>query len=53
MNKQQILDMPTGTEFNFRGYSAIKVSSSRIRVVYPMRSPVYLPINNIKEYHKD
>lgn len=53
MTLSEIRALPVGAEFNFRGYSATKMSTTKIRVVYPMRSATYIPIDCIKEYIKE
>jgi hypothetical protein len=43
----KISELPILTKFKYKGYSAEKISATKVKVWYPMRPVVLLPISII------
>jgi hypothetical protein len=48
LTKDEILELPVGSEFYHNSYTAKKISPNKVKIKYPMKPAVSIPIDQLK-----
>ena len=47
LTKDEILELPVGTEFYHNSYTTMKVSPNKVKIKYPMKPAISIPIDQL------